>query len=207
MRLSLTTPETGSSWIKLILATAVMVATGLASAQTVREQQERPPPLEPRAGCDLFRGPGSGNDPTYQVEMLICVDGAAVTGTFQSSSLVSGWSKRALDGRATNDGRTLHLRDLRYIDNRPAPSWEFCLVDSYTLERREGVGLRGTYHAENCDDGELNLTWVEQVRPDDEFVPRSLPPPPSPPSRSTCDCSTPGVIRFHAAVLGRLLLR
>src|SRR5229473_3460381 len=65
----------------------------IPAAPPPAQKSERPPPLEPQAGCELWHGTFSGNDPSVLVEARLCTDEqAGITGDVQWSSLVSGYN-------------------------------------------------------------------------------------------------------------------
>jgi len=155
-------------------------AVGLPSTAAAR-----PVPLDPEEGCELYVGSASGNDPTAQVELRFCPEGAEVSGVLQWSSLRSGWNRRAVRGSWDGTGAELTLRDERIIEERPEPGWRFCRVDQYTL-RREGDRLWGSYRSNACNDtATVDLRRVAiGPTPDQATDPASteIGPPPSPPS-------------------------
>ncbi len=150
---------------------------------------ERPPPLAPPTGCELWVGRASGNDPSTQIELQLCpqADGS-VAGALQWSSTVSGWNVRDVSGRLQPDGTTLFLRDDRVREERPEPGWRFCTVDRYTLAR-SGDRMTGRYHSTACrDDGTVTLrlsgSLAGQAVPGVPGGTWNTPPPPSQPNPS-----------------------
>lgn len=155
---------------------------------------ERPPPLARLPGCELWSGTSDGNDPTQLIEFRLCGAG----GSMQSSSLNSGYSVRAIDGRW--DGDTLVLRDTGFEVNKPGDGWRFCLVDEYRLTR-VGDRLEGTYDSAACDD-HARIWLIRQADVPAAVVARPPPPvtPPFEPPR-TCGCAS---TRGSASILALL---
>lgn len=145
----------------------------VAHAQGTIQRVRRPPPLEQQPRCELYRGTASGNSDAL-IELRLCpLDGGAVQGTHQWSSETSGWSQRAVEGRW--EGDRFVAREVRFIENRPAEGWRFCLIDRYELTRA-GDRLAGTFVSEACTDrGTFDLTRVSEAVP---------PPPPRAPPRA-----------------------
>jgi hypothetical protein len=85
----------------------------------------RPPPLQAEAGCELWRGKFSGNDPSVMVEARLCSDQQGrVTGVVQWSSLKSGYNLREVEGlRAPNGDFSLY--DVRFREYHPKFWWTF----------------------------------------------------------------------------------
>jgi MYXO-CTERM domain-containing protein len=155
----------------------VIAQSSAARAQSpVHETRKRPPPLEPAPECTLWNGTVSGNDPSMQVAMKLCPSGNAVSGMIQSSSLESGWSRRAIEGRWSEDKTTLTLRDTSIVENRPAPGWQFCLVDKYDLKLVSPGDLEGTSRASACND-----TAKVKLKLEPGAAPSATPTAPSPP--------------------------
>lgn len=124
---------------------------------------DRPRQLPDRAGCEHYRGTARGNDPSVQLDVVLCPQGTDVSGDVQWSSLQSGWNLRRVSG--TWDGDALRMRDLKVIEAKPEPGWRFCEIDTYALVRTDG-GLAGTYRSAACDDAaELTLTRVDAPTP------------------------------------------
>ena len=153
------------------LTRAVLLASTVASAATVGlglgllggpevvlAKAARPDPLAAEAGCERYVGiPIGANDTSQRFELILCpdpdpADPGRLRSTVQTSSLVSGWSKRRGSGRWDADGQTLRLVDEEFLDNRPEPDWMFCLIDALTLTRSESGGLQGSYVSYACDD-------------------------------------------------------
>lgn len=123
-----------------------------AFAQAVVDDSRRPPPLEPPPSCELWRGSARGNDPTQVIEMILCSNGTNVHGTFQTSSLNSGWSKRTFVGNVVRPQQELSLREERFVENRPNSGWRFCLIDRYQLVFSSPTHFEADYHSEDCHD-------------------------------------------------------
>lgn len=135
--------------VSLALAMSLWSASAVAQG-TVRSSAPRPPLLEASAACEVWDGKASGNDPSVEVSLELCPRDDEVTGVVQWSSTTSGWNRRAVAGR--DDGAGLQLRDTRIIEEKPAPGWRFCVIDSYELRRTSPDVLEGTYRSEACKD-------------------------------------------------------
>ncbi len=120
----------------------------------------RPPPLEPRASCSLWKGTASGNDPSVQIELELCGEAGALRGRVQWSSTRSGSNVRTIRGERDAEG--LHLRDSAMTASNPAPGWRFCLIDRYDLRVVSPDRLVGRYRSVACRDA-ATLT-LERVR-------------------------------------------
>ena len=119
----------------------------------------RPEPLEDVAGCERWTGRAHGNDPTVLLDVRLCPEGAELAGEVQWSSLRSGWNLRKVRGSWSADGRTLTLRDVSIIEDKPKPGWKFCTIDRYQLEREAQDSLHGSYHSKACrDQAKVSLT-------------------------------------------------
>jgi hypothetical protein len=109
----------------------------------------------------VWRGTNSGNDPSQEVELRLCVDSPGsptVRGESQYSSLNSGWTRRAFTGTRSADGRNLTLRETRMLEDRPNPGWRFCLIDEYNITLVEPDRITGGYFSQACDDrGRMTL--------------------------------------------------
>ena len=178
------------------------LTAGHARAQIVNEREPwRPPALTPTPACSVYSGSGTGNDPTFLVEMLLCTSkGEEVTGKVQYSGKSSGWSVRRLSGTWRDDRAVLVLREDAIVEQRPSPGWRFCTIDEYRLEARGSRALSGLYASEACHDKgtlELLLTQeaLEEIAPrKDAAVPPSAVPktlPGSKPGRASCSCRSP----------------
>ncbi len=121
----------------------------------------RPPPLQAEAGCELWRGKFSGNDPSVMVEARLCSDQRGrVTGVVQWSSLKSGYNLREVEGLRAPNG-DVSLYDVRFREYHPKFSWTFCLIDRYTLAREGEERLVGSYVSQSChDNAQVDLTRV-----------------------------------------------
>jgi MYXO-CTERM domain-containing protein len=135
--------------------------------------------MESEAGCELWLGDASGNDPTVRLQMRLCPEGDGLRGEVQWSSLRSGWSVRAVSGR--REGDSVELRDDRIVEERPEPGWVFCTVDRWSLARR-GDRMDGRYTSAACQDSaSVRLTlMVEEGGPG--TTPPATPPPSTPPA-------------------------
>lgn len=124
------------------------------SASVCEAAADRPEPLADESGCEHYRGTSSGNDPSVQLDVVLCphADGTAgkVEGKVQWSSLRSGWNLRRVEGQWT--GASLRLRDLEIIDERPENGYTFCTIDAYALERGDRGTLAGSYDSRACRD-------------------------------------------------------
>ena len=155
------------------IALPLVVLTLLATATLAREI--RPDPLLDEAGCELWAGLASGNDPSMWVEFRLCPgEEHEIVGAVQFSSLISGWSIREIVGSRRIDGGFV-LQELSFLEQRPAEHWMFCLVDEYQLSHVNANRLEGTYRAEGCDSGTVTL---DRVDPDN---------PPQPPTEAVFD--------------------
>lgn len=192
--------------MKWLCALAVVVAPLAAAAQTIQDVAPRPPPLPPEPGCELWRGTSSGNDPSVEIEVRICRSGDTFTGAFQWSSTRSGWNRRSIEGRVSDGGATVTMRDLAILEQRPQPGWMFCTVDRYSLTRT-GDTLAGRYDSEACTDHgtlQLRLVGTEPAPPPPATPPPTMPPPPPPAARSGCGCSTSPSAVTPVGLLGAL---
>ena len=151
------------------VSAAVALAAILILPQSARATA-RPDPLEPGPGCDRWVGESGGNDPTVQLDLVLCPEGQSVQGQTQWSSLRSGWNLRVVEGSWSTDGKTLSLRDVRIVKEKPNPGWRFCTIDLYELHKRGDSKLQGSYHSSSCHDD----AWVRLSR-----VPSSSPVEPS----------------------------
>ncbi|MEZ4411112.1 MAG: hypothetical protein R3A52_32220 [Polyangiales bacterium] len=169
---------------------------------TVRAQDpRRPPPLEEVAGCELWEGHISGNDPSAEATIQLCTEGERVTGVFLWSSLESGWDRRAFEGTWSENGRRLVMRDVRMMELHPAHGWTLCAADRYDLRLTAPGRLEGTFDSAACHDhGPLLLTLrgrtavAPSPRPPPSEALRTHAPPDDearPRSRLRCD-ATPG---------------
>jgi hypothetical protein len=138
--------------IKLIFVAFLLTVSSASAQSVIDDQARRPPPLEPPPTCELWRGAARGNDPSQVIEMILCVEGSSVRGTFQTSSLNSGWSKRTFVGTVIEAGQRLSLREVVFVDNRPRPGWRFCLIDQYDLRFTSATHLESDYHSSACED-------------------------------------------------------
>lgn len=168
---------------RLVTAVVLLVIarSGAARAQSpVQETPRRPPPLELAPECALWKGTVSGNDPSMEIAMTLCPSGNAVSGIMQCSSLTSGWSRRAIEGRWSEDKSALTLRDTSIVENRPEPGWRFCVVDQYDLKLVSPGDLEGTSRASACND---NATVKLKLEPGTlpAATPTAPPPPLEPP--------------------------
>lgn len=112
----------------------------------------RSPPLQPRSGCELWRGTFSGNGPSVLVEARFCIDDQnRVSGEIQWSSLRSGYNIRQVVGRR-DPTRRLLLHDVRFRDSRPRSGWRFCLINEYVLDPEGRDRLVGSYDSVACSD-------------------------------------------------------
>jgi hypothetical protein len=164
------------------LALAMSPSSSGALAQgTVMSSAPRPPLLEADAACEVWDGKASGNDPSVEVSLELCPSGDEVIGVFQWSSTTSGWNRRAVAGRYTRGDARLQLRDTRLIEEKPAPGWRFCVIDSYELERTSPDVLKGTYRSEACDDrATVSLKRRAEPKAGDASAAMSEPRPPAP---------------------------
>lgn len=166
---------------RLVTAVMLLVITqsGAAWAQSpVQETRRRPPPLEPAPECAIWKGTVSGNDPSVEIEMKLCPSGDAVSGMMQWSSLKSGWNRRAIEGRWTEDRSALTLRDTSVVESRPEPGWRFCEVDQYDLKLASPGNLEGTYRSIACND---NATVKLTLQPGTVPATPIMTAPPIPP--------------------------
>ncbi len=180
-------------------AALVVLYTSTAAAQgTVRAQDpRRPPPLEEVAGCELWEGHISGNDPSAEATMQLCTEGQRVTGVFLWSSLESGWDRRAFEGTWSDDRRRLVMRDVRMMDLHPAHGWTLCAADRYDLRLTAPGRLEGTFESAACHDrGPLLMTLRGHT---------AVAPSPRPPSSEALRAHAPpdesrrSRLRCHAA--------
>jgi MYXO-CTERM domain-containing protein len=178
----------------------VIVQSGAAWAQSpVQETRRRPPPLEPAPECALWKGTVSGNDPSVEIEMKLCPSGNAVSGMMQWSSLKSGWNRRAIEGRWSEDKSALTLRDTSVVESRPEPGWRFCVVDQYDLKVVSPGNLEGTYRSSACNDNakvKLQLEpgtvpAVTPTAPPPPVEPPAVAPPPHETKRGFCSAGGP----------------
>lgn len=152
---------------------AIVIVILLATVTSAREI--RPDPLLDEAGCELWAGLASGNDPSMWVEFRLCPgEENEVLGAVQFSSLISGWSIREITGSRRIDGGYV-LQEISFLEQLPAGHWYFCLVDEYQLSLVNANRLEGTYRAEGCDSGTVAL---DRVDPDN---------PPQPPTEAVFD--------------------
>jgi len=121
----------------------------------------RPPPLQAAAGCELWRGTFSGNDPSVMVEARLCSDQQGhVSGLVQWSSLRSGYNLREIEGLRASDGN-FSLYDKSFREYHPRFGWRFCLIDRYSLTREGAERLVGSYVSHACqDDAQVDLNRV-----------------------------------------------
>jgi hypothetical protein len=188
------------------LLALLLALPALAKAQSAREAS-RPAPLAEEPGCERWVGTAAGNDPSVEIQLVLCDEGGALSGKLQWSSLQSGWNLRRLAGTREADGR-VHLRDLAVIEERPEPGWRFCAVDAYELAPSGDEGLVGAYVSAACDD-RAALTLHR-----DGAAPRPLDPvgvappslPPAPPTSAGCGCDSGGVALGLGFVVAGLLL-
>lgn len=217
----------GSLSSSTLAALCALLTTSEALAQIVQDRDpRRPPALEPTELCEVWRGTNSGNDPSQEVELRLCVDSPGsptVRGESQYSSLNSGWTRRAFTGTRSADGRSLTLRENRMLEDRPNPGWRFCLIDEYNLTLVEPDRITGGYFSQACDDrGRMTLRLHARVTgaPDAAAQPAPLPPRPAlsaprddPPRRRRrflCAAAEPahgGVSSVLAALCGAAALR
>ncbi len=141
---------------------SIVLCASHVGAQAVIDDSRRPPPLQRPPMCELWRGQARGNDPSQVIEMVLCVDGRNVRGTFQTSSLNSGWSKRTFVGTVIEPGQRMALREVEFLDNRPNSGWMFCLIDQYDLRFTSQIHLESDYHSTACrDDGHISADRIE----------------------------------------------
>lgn len=155
-----------STWFRVlaIVGASAIVPARSAHAQAVTDDPRRPPPLQAPPNCQLYRGSARGNDPTQLVELVLCLDGASVRGTFQTSSLNSGWSKRSFDGSVVEPGARLALRETAFLERRSNPGWRFCLIDRYDLRFTTRTHIESDYHSTACnDDGHISVDLVGEL--------------------------------------------
>lgn len=183
----------------------------------------RPKPLPSQAECASYQGSAIGNnDPTQLFELRVCQGPTGVEATLQSSSLVSGHSSRASEGRWDASGTTLRLVETRFIESRPEPGWRFCLIDELVLSKTASGNLEGTYVSHECSDrAELVLRPLVPGEPMAEPAPvperspseppRAEPPRAEPPDDSrpeACTCaSEPSSSVLSLGLLALLLVR
>lgn len=186
---------------------------------------ERPPKLPDKPGCEHYRGTASGNDPSVQLDVVLCPSGNTLSGEVQWSSLESGWNLRRVEG--TREGGRISLRDIEVTQSRPEPGWRFCEIDSYALTQTE-VGLAGKYDSHACNDSAtVSLervapptggTTTKEQPPDaprppsvvdsaPEQVNRSAPSSPEPASGGACGCASRDASHPWAALLVLLAAR
>lgn len=147
-----------------LVALALWAVASRANAQAVADDPRRPPPLSAPPECELYRGSARGNDPTQLVELVLCVDGANVHGTFQTSSLNSGWSKRSFVGNVIEPRARLALRETAFVSQRSNPGWRFCLIDRYDLRWTNERHIESDYHSTACDDdGHISVDLVAAI--------------------------------------------
>ena len=167
------------------LAAVVLLALALPGAawaqSPVQETRRRPPPLERAPECAIWKGTVSGNDPSVEIEMKLCPSGNAVSGMMQWSSLKSGWNRRAIEGRWSDDKSALTLRDTSVVESRPEPGWRFCEVDSYDLKIVSPGNLEGTYRSVACNDNAKVKLTLEPGTVPAEAPALPAPPPLAPP--------------------------
>jgi hypothetical protein len=184
---------------------ALVLTSASANAETDRETW-RPPALEPTGSCDVYAGTSNGNDPTNIVELLVCTNGAAVTGKAQYSGKLSGWNRRAFSGAWSEDGRALELHESAIIEQKPNAGWRFCTIDRYVLVKQaDPKMLVGTYDSAACQDhARLSLTRTGSAVPaahDEPEPPRPAVPPapsPAPAARRSCSCRHAGAAESGA---------
>lgn len=159
---------------------------------TVQRSPERPPPLPDRQGCSRFVGRASGNDPSVEIELVLCGD-TALTGELQWSSLTSGWNRRAVSGQ--RQGERIVLRDDAILEENPTFGWRFCDIERYDLTL-DGDALSGTYEAPSCNDSAtLTLTSAGEAP-----APTAAPPAPEP-MASPSGCAGCTAIGFAPSLL------
>ena len=143
-------------WTDLVLLSLAFVAVG-----AVAEAAQRPDPIAPE-GCALYVGQAVGNnDPTQLFELRIC-DGEDGTwsGIMQTSSLVSGYSIRTVEGTIEGDQYVGH--ETAFEQYAPNDTWMFCLCDEYRLGPVGAEVIEGHYSSVECmDQGQLRLERVE----------------------------------------------
>lgn len=146
-----------SSLLRLLLLGLPLAATGCFAAGPMPWQTSiasTAPRLFAGAGCSLWQGSVSGNDPSVGAELELCPvgdDSAAVHGRIQLTSESSGWSVRAVEGHIEPDGTVL-LREVRFDVSEPEFGWMFCLVDRYELRPVGPERLSGHYDSRACKD-------------------------------------------------------
>ncbi|MBL8683457.1 MAG: hypothetical protein JNK05_30085 [Myxococcales bacterium] len=147
--------------VRVFAALSVVALARPAFSQAVTDDPRRPPPLQAPPECQLYRGSARGNDPTQLVELVLCVDGSSVRGTFQTSSLNSGWSKRSFVGSVIEPDVRLALRETAFLERRSNPGWRFCLIDRYDLRFTTRTHIESDYHSTDCrDDGHISVDLV-----------------------------------------------
>ena len=182
----------------MVGATATALCLVALSWSQLATATARPKPLEDLAGCERWTGRAHGNDPTVLVDVRLCPKGADLAGEVQWSSLKSGWNLRKVRGSWSADGRTLTLRDVSIVQEKPNPGWRFCTIDRYRLERAGEDSLQGSYHSKACrDEAKVSLTRqatapasstmaAPTAAPDETALPRADEggPPAAPPTDS-----------------------
>jgi hypothetical protein len=110
-------------------------------------------PLVARAGCTMWHGRLSGNDPNVVADLELCRlgDGDEVVGRVQYRSDASGHSIRELRGGFEPNG-ALVMKETRFERYEPELFWTFCLVDRYELQPRGDARLVGHYDSKSCHD-------------------------------------------------------
>lgn len=147
----------GTALALLVAAALVALGSGArAGLDDGTRDPRRPAPLEGKAGCERWKGTASGNDPSVEIELVLC-DGpdGAVSGQLQWSSLESGYNVRDVSGSWSAGRARLTLADRRIVVDRPRGGWKFCAIDRYELERTVGPGverLAGKYSSSACSD-------------------------------------------------------
>jgi hypothetical protein len=109
------------------------------------------------------------------------------------------------------------MRETKFLEYRPEPDWEFCLIEVMELERVE-AGLEGSYVSEACEDrAHFVLERVGPVsasgtQPDEPPAPeqaeqaeppapeRAEPEQPKQAEPSSCACSSGGGARGSAGL-------
>jgi hypothetical protein len=103
------------------------------------------------AGCALFVGGSSGNDPSMQAKLALCPTPTGFGGWMRFVSETSGWSLREVAGAVEPNG-TLVLRDTRFLERHPSDDWQLCPVEWYALREVRPGELEGHYLSTPCAD-------------------------------------------------------
>ncbi|MCC6522781.1 MAG: hypothetical protein IT373_08985 [Polyangiaceae bacterium] len=135
------------------LVTGVLALAALVLARPAWATGPRPPPFTAEGDCELWEGSAKEQemDGLWVMRFRLCPKGpTAITGEAQYDHPDWGYSIRALEG--SWEGTHLRLRETRFVVYKPAPGWDFCLMDSYDFERPTPATLAGKGVSKACGD-------------------------------------------------------